>query len=75
MPRELWLFWQHRRYGVLPSAGGLEDQEPGLLDRMSIMGDAYDAYNDYRSIPAGGGADWQRRNPHKWRIVCEIEGW
>lgn len=72
VPRELSLAWQQRRYGVLPEAGGLLDQEAGLLNRMALHADAYDAWAEYTSLVAGSGAEWQRRNPHKWRLVLEI---
>lgn len=74
VPRELGLCWDQRRYGVLPYAGGLVDQEPGLLRRMAILGDAYDAYYEYWHLEAGTGAEWQRRNPLMWAIVEDIEG-
>lgn len=74
VPRELHLYWQYVRFNTLPRGGGTEDQEAGLLERMSIIGDAYMAYSEYWKLTPGTGAAWQRRNPGKWAIVAEIEG-
>lgn len=74
VPRELHLYWQFLRYDRLPRGGGIEDQEAGLLERMTIIGEAYMAYAEYWELTPGTGAEWQRRHPGKWAIVAEIEG-
>ena len=58
----------------MPNAGGWLDQEAGLLERQEICVEAYQAYADFKRIEPGTGADWQRRNPHKWAIVADYLG-
>lgn len=69
MPPELALAWQCERTGALPRAGGVLDQEPGLLLRMAIAHDAYRLWDEYINIEPGKGAEWQRRNPQKWKLI------
>ena len=63
----------NRRYGM-PRAGGWMDQDAGDLERAGIAEDAYVAYADFKRIPAGGGAAWQRANPGRWAIVEDVLG-
>jgi len=42
------LYFRHRRYGVLPRAGGLDDQDARVLDAFDAITVAYD-----REMPQG----------------------
>lgn len=65
--------WMSKRHG-LPRAGGWLDQDAGDLERMDIAADAYQAYYEFKYMPAGSGANWQLANPGKWEIVQDILG-
>lgn len=72
VPRELAIAWDMRRHAALPDAGGILDQEAGLLRRAGLYVDAFDAWLEFRRQPAGHGADWQLNNPDRWKLVNMI---
>ena len=49
------------RWGALPAAGGLLDQEAGLLDRMNWASAVYKACSGYTNAPQL--AQWIKNNP------------
>ena len=49
-PPELSLAWDTERWGVLPDAGGLYDQDYALLRRMKVAANVYAALSGYRNM-------------------------
>ena len=49
-PPELRLAWQCQRWGGLPDAGGIYDQDALTLYRMSSLGNVYDTVKKVRSM-------------------------
>jgi len=72
-PQALWLAWQCHRWGSLPEAGGLLDQPAGLLQRMSVAENVYNAFVALGRVPAGTVAKWVDENPQTWAIIDEVE--
>ena len=52
--------WACRSWNCLPAAGGLEDQEPGKVARMSISLHAYDTVKSYYGTSLGQGHTWAK---------------
>lgn len=53
---------QYRSWGALPDPGGLLDQEYGLLDRMTLALNVYQAFTSIRQ--AGNKlTEWAQANP------------
>lgn len=60
-PRELRLALQSRTWGVLPEAGGLLDQPFGLLNRMTLALNVFDACRAAKAAP--DWSKWAESNP------------
>lgn len=64
-PEELWYAWQAKRWGFTPTE--VDEQPAGLLSRMAIAWDAYEAAQKsiavFKNVPASDKADWLRKNP------------
>ena len=69
-PPELRLYWQCQRYGGLPDAGGLLEQDAGLIERMTTLGAVYEAVEHVRSLK---GADIHNMRPSAGRILMWLE--
>jgi len=48
-PPELSLAWDVERWGTLPDAGGLYDQDAVLLHRMNVFSNVYKVVTRFRS--------------------------
>ena len=55
---------------MLPKAGGLEDQPAGLVSRMAIVENVYDAQKALRG--ATDFVKFKAKNPDAWRIIEKI---
>ncbi len=75
LPRELVLGRQIERWGVLPNAGGLLDQSAGLLARIEIAENVYNALLLYtfQGPPPGGFAKWAESHKRILDIVRNVE--
>ena len=69
-PPELRDAWRVDRYGVLPRAGGLEDQPIGYLDRMAWARDTHRAFKGYTEAPKL--AQWIANNGDLHDIYKEV---
>jgi hypothetical protein len=57
---------KYARWGLVPKAGGAEDQEYGLLDHAAM---AYNVYQAFSAVAkTGGGAEWATANPELFEI-------
>jgi len=48
-PYELRMAWQAERWSALPDAGGLLDQQAGLISRMAAVANVYNAFEAIQS--------------------------
>lgn len=69
-PRELTLYWRCKRFGALPSPGGILDQPAGLLARMETAGTVYETMRAF--LAARSKTEWRLDNPDGWRVICEV---
>ncbi len=69
-PPELRLYWMCQRYGSLPEPGALFDQDAGLLERMSLLGNVYEAVQRVRGLT---GDDIHRMRPDDGRLLTWLE--
>ena len=69
-PPELRLYWTCQRYSGLPDAGGLLEQDAGLLDRMTTLGAVYEAVEHVRGLK---GAEIHNMRPSAGRILMWLE--
>lgn len=70
-PVELEFAWNARAYGALPEAGGQLDQPAGLLKRMRMAENVYDAWSAWKR--SGSKADeFIKNQPAAWKIVKMI---
>ena len=69
-PPELALYWKTQGFGVLPSAGGLEDQPAGLLDRMTVAANVYSAWKGLYA--SKHKVQWSRANPDGWAVCLRV---
>jgi hypothetical protein len=74
-PEELVLAWDCQRWNTLPEPGGLWDQPAGLVERMNIALNVYDAFNSRQQaiINDMDLVKWTEKYPHAWKIVAHIE--
>lgn len=63
------LAWRCKAYGVLPRAGGIDDQPAGLLDRMDYASFYYDATRLQSDLSA---ADFQARYPAHYKAWQDV---
>lgn len=71
-PYELRLAWQALGYHALPEAGGLLDQPPGLLNRMTQAYNAWFACKSYRKRDLEHSQEWMEANPDLFAIVQRV---
>jgi len=71
-PEALTLDGDCQRLSCLPLAGGLLEQPAWLLRQMRFCRNAYNAWHAYERKTIGD-ADWSRRYPDLWAVVCESE--
>ena len=70
IPPELRLYWTCRRFGGLPEAGPLFDQDDGLLARMSILANICDTVQRVRGLV---GDQIHRMRPDDGRLLAWLE--
>lgn len=58
------------RYGSMPDAGGLMDQDAGLLGRMSLLGSVYDTVQRVRGLV---GEQIHDMRPEDGRLLMWLE--
>jgi len=71
-PDELRLAFRCQQWGTLPCSGGLLDQPAGLVDRMTIAINVYDAWKGWLGREPGKDAEFVKANPDAWKIVQHI---
>lgn len=59
-----------QRYGALPEAGALFDQDAGLLGRMATLGSVYDAVQRVRGLK---GKEIHDMRPDDSRVLAWLE--
>ena len=73
MPPELELGLSCERWGALPSAGGLLDQDIGLMMRMSAVVNVYRAIRSEKERGKQTLVEWSDRNPQTWKVLAQVE--
>jgi len=68
-PEELRLAFRCQQWGTLPCSGGLLDQPAGLVERMTIAVNVYNAMKAWQQSAARNAKDFVKNNPDTWRIV------
>lgn len=68
-PDELRLAFRCQQWGTLPCSGGLLDQPAGLVERMTIAVNVYNAIREWRQSAVNNAKDFVKNNPDAWRIV------
>ncbi len=63
--------WRIRRWGS-PYGGGWMEWPAGLIDRVTIAENIYQACASYKNAPAGRSVAWTQQNPQAWQIVSAI---
>lgn len=66
-PPELELVFRCRRWNSLPEAGGLNDQPAGLIQRMSVAENVYQAFHGMTN--ANDLAKWSDANPQMVKLL------
>ena len=69
-PPELRLHAMCQRYHTLPDAGPLLEQDAGLLGRMTILSNVYEAVSHYRSLH---GEEIHRLSAEDGRVLVWLE--
>ena len=69
-PPELRLYWLCMRYGALPGAGALLEQDAGLMNRMSILGNVHDTVQRVRGLV---GKDIHNMRPADGRLMAWLD--
>lgn len=70
VPPELQLYWTCQRFGGLPDAGPILEQDAGLLSRMSLLSAAYDAVQHMRGLK---GDEIHKMNPAHGRTIAWLD--
>jgi hypothetical protein len=71
-PRELELAWQCKQFSCLPYSGGLLDQPAGLIHRMNVAYNVWDAVKTRQSYKEKQ-ADFIKDHPDKQQICRMVE--
>lgn len=71
-PPELELAWSARSWRALPFPGGLLDQPAGLLKRMQIALNVFDAFSLWKSHKPGEEIEFKKNHPWAWDIWMEL---
>ena len=69
---ELEYAWSARAYGGLPEAGGQLDQPAGLLRRMRVAENAYNAWDAWKREGFKDSKKFKENNPGAWNIVKRV---
>lgn len=69
-PPELQLWWTCQRFGGLPDAGPVLEQDAGLLSRMSMLANVYDAVTRVRGLV---GDQIHHMRPEDGRLLAALE--
>jgi hypothetical protein len=73
-PEPLALAFEAQRWGRLPNAGGLRDQPAGLLNRMGVALNVYQAYTLKRGLDLDQFASNHPGLYRLWRSVEDMRG-
>ena len=68
-PQELKDYWKSEKWG-LPYGDGWMNQPVGMVERMTVAGNTWNAVKDYRK--ARMAANWAVDNPEAWQIVSYV---
>lgn len=69
-PPELRLYWLCMRYSSLPGPGALLDQDAGLMNRMSVLGNVYDTVQRVRGL---AGKEIHNMRPADGRLLAWLD--
>jgi hypothetical protein len=69
-PPELELAFRCRRWNSLPESGGLNDQPAGLMQRLTVAENVYQAFSGMTT--ANDLAKWSDANPHMVKILESV---
>ena len=72
LPHELELAFYAKDIGALPEAGGVYDQPAGLLRKMRISYNIFNAWTEWKRLGQDSISEWIQHNPGKYKIVNEI---
>jgi len=61
-----------QQWNALPVAGGILDQPAGLVDRMSIALNTYNAMSAWHKRDVKKDGEFVRNYPDTWRIVQAV---
>lgn len=68
-PDELRLAFRCQQWGTLPRSGGLLDQPAGIVERMTIALNVYNAVKAWRGAAANNAGEFIKNNPDAWRTM------
>ncbi len=71
-PSELRLAFRCVQWNALPNPGGLMDQPAGLVERMTIVLNTYNAMKAWKQREPGKEGDFAKAYPDTWAIVQEV---
>ncbi len=71
-PPELELAWSARSWKALPEPGGLLDQPAGLLKRMQISINIWDAFQQWKAHKPGDEIAFKKNYPWAWEIILGL---
>lgn len=62
---------QNKSWGGLPDIGGLLDQEYGLLNRMTLAYNVFQAFHEAQKAP--NLAEWAEKYPDSWDVITWVK--
>ncbi len=71
-PEELSLALKCQRWNALPVTGGILDQPAGLVERMTIALNTYEAMKAWSARDVTKDAEFVKNYPDTWRIVQAV---
>jgi len=69
-PAGLLEWWDFRRYGLPPNAGGMRDQPLGWMDRCQQLAEAYRVWSAWTACDKG--PEWREANPEMTRTALQL---
>ena len=71
-PAMLAEWWDFRRYGLPPNAGGMRDQPLGWMHNCQQLAEAYRVWLAWMTCDKG--PDWRRAHPGETRTALQLRG-
>jgi hypothetical protein len=72
LPRELQLAFRCNQWNTLPNPGGLLDQPAGLIEKMTVSLNYYNALTAWKNRDKTKDSEFVKQHPYDWAMVQHV---